>query len=101
MWHATDKKKSSHQGESVVFILAGARDKKYVKGAGFFPEFLKSEYHAIRSTMEAYARNAVVEGQDEAGACGLVLTKGGSWNHVFRVTSGNGVQVDYRIDRWD
>ncbi|HEY0135834.1 MAG TPA: hypothetical protein VGB85_17235, partial [Nannocystis sp.] len=101
MWHATDKNRSSHQGQSVVFILDGARDMKYSKGAAFFPEFLRSEYHSIRSTMEAYAKSAVVEGKDEAEACGLVLTKGGNWNHVFRVTSKNGVQVDYKIDRWD
>ena len=101
MWHTTDNKRSSHQGESVVFILDGAKDTTYTKGAAFFPEFLKSDYHAIRSTMEAYAKSAVVGGKDEAEACGLVLSKGGSWNHVFRVTTKGGVHVDYKLDRWD
>ena len=86
---------------TVFFILSGAYDVRYTSGAGFFPETLRSEYHGIRATIEAYARTAVIAGKDEATACGIGLSKGsGEWNHLFRVTS-KGAAVTYRLDRWD
>ena len=95
------RRKFTHHGDRVIFILEGAKDLEYSKGAGFFPEFLKSELHEIRSTLEAYAKNAVVEGKDEASACGICLSKGGTWNLVFRVTAAGGMRVTYKLDRWD
>jgi hypothetical protein len=100
MWHAKAGA-SSHHGEAVLFILAGAKDTGYERGAGFFPEFLKHDYHEIRATIEAYAKSAVVEGKDDAEACGLVLQKNATWNYEFRVTSKDGVRVEYKLDRWD
>lgn len=97
MWYGDFK----HQGEGVVFILAGAVDKRYENsGNALFPETLKSELHSIRKTIEAYSRNAVLQGVDEASACGIALGKGSNYNLVFRVTS-NGQQVSYKLDRWD
>jgi hypothetical protein len=98
MWGAD--KSFSHLGEHVVFILSGARDTEYQRGAGFFPEFLKSEYRSVRATLEAHVKDAVVEGKDEAEACGICLAKGGAWKHDFRVTS-RGQSILYRLDRWD
>jgi hypothetical protein len=93
----------THKGEKAFFILHNAKDKKYSKGAGFFPESLKSEYHAIRSTMEAYAKNAVLSGKDDATGCGIGLQKdSSSWDSILlRVTSQDGMQVRYQLDRWD
>lgn len=91
---------SAHQGEGVFFILKGARDLRYTSGAGFFPECLRSEYHGVRRTMEAYAASAVVAGAAEATACGIALQKGQPWDHLFRVTS-KGTTVTYKLDRWD
>jgi hypothetical protein len=92
----------AHKGEKAFLILQNAKDKQYVKGAGFFPESLKSEYHGIRSTMEAYAKNAVLEGKDEATACGIGLQKGGSWDLLLLcVTTQDNLQVKYQLDRWD
>jgi hypothetical protein len=99
MWHPT--KKFDHQGAGVVFLLKGAKDLKHERSGGFFPSYLKSEYHEIRATMEAYAKDAVIAGKDEAEACGIVLTKGGAWNHSFRVTTEDGVCLAYKLDRWD
>jgi len=90
----------SHQGEAVFFLLDGARDTKHQRGGGFFPETLRSEYHAVRATMEAHAQAAVIECRDEATACGIDLQKGSTWNHLFRVTSKAG-RVTYKLDRWD
>ena len=99
MWHATSSR--THHGQLILFVLAGAKDKQYKSGAGFFPEFLRSEYHEIRATMEAYAKSAIVEGKDEAEACGISLHKNAKWNHTFRVTTKNDVTLSYTLDRWD
>lgn len=95
------RRKFTHHGDRVIFILEGAKDREYSKGAGFFPEFLKSELHEIRSTLEAYAKAAVVEGKDEASACGICVNKGGSWGLLFRVTAKGGMRSTYKLDRWD
>jgi hypothetical protein len=99
MWN--NAKNFAHQGEKVFFILKDAKDTDYHRGCGFFPVFLKSEYHGVRATMEAYAKNAVLTGQDQASACGIGLQKGSNWNHVFRVTAQNNLRVSYQLDRWD
>jgi hypothetical protein len=99
MWG--DAGKFPHHGQKVIFLLKGARDREYTGGAGFFPSFLKSEYHEIRSTLEAYARSAVVEGKDDAEACGICLQKGTTWDYTFRVASKGGVRLVYKLDRWD
>jgi hypothetical protein len=99
LWHHPEN--FAHKGEKAFLILQNAKDKQYVRGAGFFPEWLKSEYHGIRSTMEAYAKDAVLEGKDEATACGIGLQKG-SWTSILlRVTTGDNMQVKYQLDRWD
>lgn len=100
LWN--DPEKFAHKGEKAFLLLQNAQDKQYQKGAGFFPESLKSEYHSIRSTMEAYAQNAVLAGKDEATACGIGLQKGGSWDLILlRVTTVDNLRVNYQLDRWD
>jgi hypothetical protein len=99
MWNST--KNFAHQGEKVFFILKDAKDTNYHRGCGFFPEFLKSEYYSVRATIEAYAKNAVLTGQDQASACGIGLQKGSNWHHLFRVTAPNNLIVSYQLDRWD
>lgn len=91
----------AHHGEKVTFVLKGAWDREYVSGCGFFPEFLRSEYHEIRATMEAYAEGAVIAGKDEAEVCGIGLQKGVPLNFLFRVTARGGVRGTYKLDRWD
>lgn len=91
----------SHQGESVFFLLSGAKDNRYKhSGVGLFPEILKSELREVRATIEAYSRHAELEGFEEASACGIRLQKGEGWDHKFRVTAGPSV-LEYRLDRWD
>lgn len=97
-WHV--EADTTHREQAVLFALAGATDTTYTKGAGFFPEFLSSELHEIRKTLEAYAKDAVVADRDAAEVCGLLVSKGGALNHTFRVTSG-GIRTRYTLDRWD
>jgi hypothetical protein len=92
-------KSFSHQGEGV--LPQGARDPTTSPGCGSF-QFLKSEYHSIRATLEAHVTGAVVSGRDEGDACGIGLSKGaGQWNLTFRITSKGGVRGVYTLDRWD
>jgi hypothetical protein len=93
-----------HQGEGAILILEGCRDTAHSVSGGFFVEQLKSEYHSIRRTLEAYMMNAAIAGKNEATACGYDLRKSGKWGHfalpTVRVTTG-GVRTTYRLDRWD
>jgi hypothetical protein len=99
---------STHQGASLFMILEGAKDTRKAsvvveRGGGFFPEHLRSEYHPVRATMEAFAHAAEIAGWNEATACGLKVEKGapGAWNYVVRVTSKDGTRLAYNLDRWD
>lgn len=65
-----------------------------------FVESLKSDYHPVRRTLEAYFKSAVIDGKGEAEACGLCLSQGSKWSAVLRVTS-RGIRTDYALDRWD
>lgn len=97
MWNNNN----GHQGKSVNFILDGAKDSAYKhSGIALFPEILKSEFHGIRATIEAYSNSKELSGYDEASACGIRLQAGSTWSADFRVTSDLGKSV-YRLDRWD
>lgn len=96
-----------NEGRGLVLVLRGCRDMKKVRdpketGGAFFPEQLKSELHGVRKTLEAFAKAAVIEGAEEASACGLVLQEGGAWKDVkVRATDRAGQVVTYVLDRWD
>lgn len=89
-----------HQGAAVLFLIADARETR-VSGAALFPEFLKAEFHGIRSVIEAYSRDARIDGLGQPHASGVMLDKGhGAWNATVRVWC-DGRPLDYRLDRWD
>lgn len=94
-----------YQGKSIFFILEGAKDTRIVRNGGnsLFPEILKAELREVRSTIEAYSKDAKLEGYEEASACGLRLqagSTGSDWNARIRVTTSDGV-FNYVLDRWD
>lgn len=88
-----------HQGEAVVFLLEGAKETRKA-GAALFPSILKSEFHSIRSVIEAYSAQADIEGIEDCSAVGIMLQKGDGWNYLFDVTS-KGKVLHYILDRWD
>lgn len=91
----------SNQGKSVSFILEGAKDSSYKTcGNALFPETLKSELREIRSTIESFSKNAIIEGYEEASACGIRLQSGEKLDATFRVTTSTGTAI-YKLDRWD
>lgn len=90
----------THFGEGVLFMLEGAHESR-MSGNALFPEILKSELHGIRSVLEAYSRDSVIEGIEDTHAVGCLLDKNKyEGNMQVRVLS-SGQYAEYRIDRWD
>lgn len=103
IWQQPEKFK--HIREQFVLILDGCRDVNYkgVRG-GFFTESLKSEYHGIRSVLEAHARSdrGLVAGQAEATACGLGFQHGDNQPTTVRVLRQTGrVERENDSQAWD
>lgn len=91
-----------NNGQGLFVALDGARDTGHVASGGFFVENLRSEYHSVRRTLEAYALRAAIAGNNEATACGLMLQGGERWTGVMlRVTTTTGSVALYNLDRWD
>jgi hypothetical protein len=99
-WMWDEARPFAHHGAGLCVVLEGARDLAYDKSGGLFPEWLKSEYHGVRATLEAHFRSAVIAGKDEAEVCGLSLNKGATASFILRVTA-RGMRASYTIDRWD
>lgn len=90
------------QRQAVIFTLEGAKDLKHTGcGLALFPETLRSELHSIRATIEAYSKSKVLEGGDEATACGIRLQRGQHWGARFKVTTISGSVLKIKLDRWD
>ena len=85
-----------NHGKGAIFILRGMRETES-PSSGLFPEILKSEFHAIRATIEAHSRRTPAEGLEHASACGVEIR---GFNEAFRVTTEK-TTLAYRIDRWD
>ncbi len=96
MWYGG---KFAHQGKGLMLVIADARETRQ-SGLALFPEFLKAELHGIRATIEAYSAKGQLDGITDGTACGLLLTSGGTWNTLVRVTVA-GQATSYQLDRWD
>jgi hypothetical protein len=97
MWHGGGH---AHQGDGALFVIGGARPTER-ENLCLFPEFLKSEYHAIRSTIEAFSRAGQLDGRETAEVCGLGIRKGQALSLELRVSPARGPATVYRLDRWD
>lgn len=86
--------------EGVVLVIDGAVDTRDNSGNALFPECLRDDLHAARSTIEAYSRSAKIGGREEASACGYHVGKGRVEGCLLRVRN-SGAWNSYRIDRWD
>lgn len=86
-------------GDGVVLVIEGAIDTRTDCGNALFPETLREEMHAVRSTIEAYSKSAVLGGRAEASACGYDVRKSAA-DCSLRVRVGS-AWTAYRIDRWD
>jgi hypothetical protein len=91
---------SSHNGQHVFFLLDGCRDTQQGVGRGFMAEMLKSDLHAVRSVLTAYAAQAIIDGAETASACGIGISNEGTGDLVVKVRTAAGATL-YQIDRWD
>jgi hypothetical protein len=89
-----------HQGGGAILIIDGCKDGRKGAGSALFPQTIKSEFHGVRSVIEAYSKANELEGRDEASACGMLISKGEASGVQLRVTSA-GQTTEYKIDRWD
>jgi hypothetical protein len=89
----------AQHGRHVFFLLEGCRDMARGVGRGFFTETLRSEFHPIRSTLDAYAAAAVIAGAEDAGACGIGMSDQAPWGLMLRVRTASAVST-YLIERW-
>jgi len=95
-WHGPFQ----HFKEGLLFVLEGAKDTRN-EGAGLFPEILRSEFHGVRSVIEAHSRRQKVQETEGPLAQGLLVEKNEDWTEVtIRVTSGKD-KATYKLDRWD
>lgn len=81
----------------IFFLMEGVKDTQKV-GRGLFTEMLKSDFHPIRSTLEAYLAQQPITG--ESTASGLGFNKENPWNITVRVQTKDST-THYLIDRWD
>lgn len=96
-WQCPEK--FDHHSKSVHFALVGAVDKQgKTSGLAIFPETLRSEFHSVRSVVEAHSRKGQLVGVEEGTANGLLYSDRAMW--TVRVTTAGG-RASYRIDRWD
>ncbi len=93
-----------HQGERAFFALGGCKDTNGERcGLCLFPAHIRSEYHEVRSVIEAHSKAGKLSGLDRADAAGIMLQgmrHGATPPIRVRVRSW-GVIAEYTIDRWD
>ncbi len=95
------KIKLPQHGERLIFVLDGVRDSQGENvGLGLFPEYLISELHSVRKTIEAHSASGKLQGLRDATASGVVYGKGDASSLFVRVKTGSSVQL-IEIDRWD
>jgi hypothetical protein len=85
--------------DGVVLVIEGCGDTRTGSGNALFPECLRDDLHAVRSTIEAYSRNAELGEREQASACGYDVRKSAA-DCLIRVLA-NGAWTPYRIYRWD
>lgn len=84
-------------GSRALLVLEGARDGRN-SSLALFPECLRSELHAVRSTIEAHSRSGRLEDVDGQHAAGLLVGDGCEATLLVRTREG---VSSYRIDRWE
>ncbi len=92
------KGRGADQGEAILFALKDAADSKN-KSLALFPETMKSELREIRSTIEAYSKNGVLERPAGQLASGL-LSNFKATTITISVDIGS-LKKRFVIDRFD
>ena len=88
----------THHSDGIYLVLHGAKDIGGPASLCLFPETLRSEYHGIRASIEAFSASREPSGRKEATACGLAISKGQHPPTRLRVTS-KGARTTVTVDR--
>ena len=94
-WQEPDKFK--HQKATIHFAIEGCKESR-PDSLALFPEILKSEFHGIRSVIEAHSKAGAGQGAELGTANGLAFE--GSTEVKLRVRTAEGL-ASYTIDRMD
>lgn len=98
MWGADPK---PNLGEGFVLVVEGCMDQRSGQGNALFPECVVQDLHGVRASIEAYSKNAELQGREDGSACGLDIRAGmKTIGYRLRVTTA-GLKTEYMIDRWD
>lgn len=91
-----------------LFVLQGAHDTTYHAGLGLFPTLLNSDFHGVRSTIEAFSSDGKIEQPDDPSTqqvAGVAVLKepttSDSLHPVLRVTTVKGKISHYKIVLFD
>lgn len=97
--HWQEPEKFKHQGKTVLFLIRGCVDRRS-SNLCLFPEILKTEFHEIRSVIEAHSKRGQVERESLSNdlANGLSFSKG---NPVTVRVVGRSGRAVYTIDRME
>jgi hypothetical protein len=97
----TSEDQFAHQGAGVFFAILGCHD-THNRTLCLFPEILRSEFHDVRSVIEAYSRQTPIEGRMEAMCAGIMIQKRPTATIAEElVIVASGQTVAYIIDRFD
>jgi hypothetical protein len=93
--------KFKRHGIRYLFVLEGAKE-MYDQELGLFPELLKSEFHGVRSTIEAFSKRGWVgqpegEGRDHVGGLEVARETGTEKHMLVGVETKEGQVARYRI----
>jgi hypothetical protein len=98
---------SQHEGDEahylaggrLLLVLEGAHDSGTDQGNALFPECLRGDLHAVRATIEAYSKRAVIADAEGQLASGLDLSRTVAKCTLRALVAG--AWTSYLIDRWD
>lgn len=99
MWN--EERPAKNHGDGVIFLLEGAKPTHHQRGGGMFVESMRSEFHAVRRTLEAHFLSTPIADADTASACGLSL---GASSQKLDLTIRYETPTEtgtILIDRWD
>lgn len=94
-WQEPDK--FTHQADAIHFAIPGCVESR-PQSLALFPEILKSEFHGIRSVIEAHSNTAAGQSAENGTANGLTFN--GKEAVTLRVRTAEGL-ASYIIDRMD
>lgn len=88
-----------HFGEGIVLMIANCVDRQN-SNAALFPELMRGDLHAVRSTIEAFSKNNVIRRLGIEGyACGLAFSANRG-QRIDVVVFTDTTEESVTIDRW-